>query len=177
MDPRITASPPRPPERPLDRPLARAIVALGSNLGDRLHYLRFALEELGPIAAVSSIYETAPVGGPADQGDFLNMVAIVDTPLDPHAFLHQCQRIESTAGRTREVWSGPRTLDIDLLFYDDLSIATAELTVPHPRYAERGFVLAPLFDVAPERCPPNWRKFVEASTIRRIDAAVLRRAG
>ncbi len=133
-----------------------AIVALGSNLGDREDYLRGAVDRLGDVVAMSQVYETAPVGGPDGQGAFLNMVVVVHTPLDPFAFIRRCQQIESEALRQRVVHWGPRTLDVDLLFYDDVRIDSPELKVPHPRFAERRFVLAPLSEVAPERCPPDW---------------------
>ncbi|MCU1503338.1 MAG: sulD [Ilumatobacteraceae bacterium] len=139
------------------RAAARAIVALGSNLGDRLAFLRGAVDAFGPnVQALSRVYETAPIGGPEGQGAYLNMVVVVETSLDPFAMLRWCQRIEARALRQRGVRWGARTLDVDLLFYDDTSIASPELTVPHPRIAQRRFVLAPLSDVAPERCPPNW---------------------
>lgn len=160
----------------LPRPLSRAIVALGTNLGDRLGYLRLALSELAPIAAMSSIFENPAVGGPPNQGDFLNMVIVVHTGLDPIAFLHKCQRIEAAAGRRREEWSGPRTLDIDLLFYDDLHIQTLELTLPHPRFTERAFVLAPLCEVAPERCPKDWQRHVDLSVVKRLENVDLQKA-
>jgi dihydroneopterin aldolase/2-amino-4-hydroxy-6-hydroxymethyldihydropteridine diphosphokinase len=134
----------------------RAIVALGSNLGDRAGYLRFAIEELGAVVAQSQVFETDPVGGPQDQGAYLNMVVVVETSLDPFAFIRRCHRIEAAAQRQRMVHWGPRTLDVDLLFFDDARIDSAELVVPHPRVAERRFVLAPLAEVAPERCPPHW---------------------
>lgn len=134
----------------------RAIVALGSNLGDRQGYLRFAVDELGGIVAQSQVFETDPIGGPEEQGAYLNMVVAVDTSLDPYAFVRRCQRIESAALRQRVVRWGPRTLDVDVLFYDDISITSPELTIPHPRFAERRFVLTPLAEVAPDRCPPGW---------------------
>ena len=135
----------------------RAIVALGSNLGDRVGYLKLAAAELGhSIVSQSQVFETAAIGGPGDQGAFLNMVVSVDTSLDPFAMLRRCQRIEALALRQRIVHWGPRTLDVDLLFFDDVAITSAELTIPHPRYAERRFVLAPLSEVAPELCPDNW---------------------
>lgn len=137
-------------------PSHTAILALGSNLGDRERYLRFAVDELGPVVAESHVYETAPVGGPDDQGAFLNMVIVVQTWLDPFALLRRCHRVEAAAHRERLVHWGPRTLDVDVLFYDDVTIVGPELTVPHPRIEERRFVLAPLSDVAPERCPPDW---------------------
>ncbi len=133
-----------------------AVVALGSNLGDRVGFLRFAVRELGPLVRQSRVYETDPVGGPDQQGAYLNMVVVVETPLDPFAFIRRCQRIEALAGRQRIVHWGPRTLDLDLLFYDDAHIHTDELYVPHPRIFQRRFVLHPLSDVAPERCPDGW---------------------
>lgn len=133
-----------------------AIVALGSNLGDRRSYLRLAVRELGTVTAMSQVYETAPIGGPDAQGPYLNMVVRVDTPLDPFAFLRRCQRIEASALRQRVVHWGPRTLDVDLLFFDDVHIVSDELIVPHPHINERRFVLAPLSEVAPDRCPPGW---------------------
>jgi len=145
--------------RQLDVPVRQhhtAIVALGSNLGDRVAYLRAGIEELGGVLRQSRVYETEPVGGPDHQGPYLNMVAVVETPLDPFAFIRRCQRIEALAGRQRIVHWGPRTLDIDLLFYDDAVIQSDELTVPHPRVCERRFVLNPLSEVAPNRCPEGW---------------------
>ena len=133
-----------------------AVVALGSNLGDRAGFLRLGVDALGGVLRQSRVYETEPVGGPDDQGAYLNMIVVVQTPLDPFAFIRRCQRIEATAGRQRLVHWGPRTLDVDLLFYDDATIDTTELTIPHPRYAQRRFVLHPLSDVAPERCPEGW---------------------
>jgi dihydroneopterin aldolase / 2-amino-4-hydroxy-6-hydroxymethyldihydropteridine diphosphokinase len=133
-----------------------AIVALGSNLGNRVGFLRYGLGELGGVLRQSKVYETEPVGGPDHQGAYLNMIAVVETPLDPFAFIRRCQRIEAMAGRQRLVHWGPRTLDVDLLFYDDARIDSEELTIPHPRYTERRFVLHPLADVAPERCPDGW---------------------
>jgi dihydroneopterin aldolase / 2-amino-4-hydroxy-6-hydroxymethyldihydropteridine diphosphokinase len=135
----------------------RAIVALGSNLGDREAHLRFALGELGGVVAQSQVFETGPVGGPEGQPAYLNMVAVLDTPLDPFAFLRRCQRIESAAMRQRTVPWGPRTLDVDVLFFDDVAVSSPELTIPHPLLDQRRFVLAPLAEVAPERCPPDWK--------------------
>lgn len=133
-----------------------AIVALGSNLGDSAAHLRAALDELGDVAATSQVFETAPIGGPDGQGAYLNMVAVVATTLDPYAFLRHCHRIEAAAGRERLVHWGERTLDIDILFYDDVTISDEALMVPHPRIGERRFVLTPLAEVAPERCPQGW---------------------
>jgi len=113
----------------------------------------------------SQVFETDPVGGPENQGAYLNMVAVLETDFDPYALMRWLHRIEADAGRVREIHWGPRTLDLDLLFYDDVSIAGGELTVPHPRYAERRFVLAPLQEVAPERCPKNWEAILPADAV------------
>ncbi|MFV0256943.1 MAG: 2-amino-4-hydroxy-6-hydroxymethyldihydropteridine diphosphokinase [Acidimicrobiales bacterium] len=134
----------------------RAVIALGSNLGAREDYLRAAVRGLGPVVAMSQVYETEPIGGPDAQGAYLNMVVVVDTPLDPFALLRRCQSLEAVANRQREVHWGPRTLDVDILFYDDARIETDDLVVPHPRIDQRRFVLVPLSDVAPERCPEGW---------------------
>ena len=135
----------------------RAIIALGSNLGDRVAYLRFGLDSLSNVIAQSQVFETDPVGGPDNQGAYLNMVAIVDTDLDPFALLRRLLQIEADANRVRVERWGPRTLDLDILFYDDYTITSEELTVPHPRFAERRFVLEPLAEVASEHCPSHWR--------------------
>jgi 2-amino-4-hydroxy-6-hydroxymethyldihydropteridine diphosphokinase len=132
----------------------RAYLALGSNLGDRVANLQLAVDELGRTAgirvvAVSRVYETAPVGGPP-QDAYLNAVVAVDTGLAPLDLLHECNRIEAVAARERTVRWGPRTLDVDVLLVGDERVDTEELTVPHPRMWERGFVLAPLRDVAPD---------------------------
>jgi dihydroneopterin aldolase/2-amino-4-hydroxy-6-hydroxymethyldihydropteridine diphosphokinase len=141
------------------------IVALGSNLGDRLGYLKFAVGELGNVVTMSQVFETEPVGGPDDQGAYLNMVVKVHTALDPYAFIRRCQRIEANALRQRIVHWGPRTLDVDMLFYDDVHIDSEHLTVPHPRINERRFVLTPLSEVAPERCPADWNSVLPPSEI------------
>jgi dihydroneopterin aldolase/2-amino-4-hydroxy-6-hydroxymethyldihydropteridine diphosphokinase len=135
----------------------KALLALGSNIGDRAAYLRFAIDRLGDrVTAQSQVFETDPVGGPENQDAYLNMVVAIDTELDPYALLRWLHRIEADAGRERVIHWGPRTLDIDLLFFDDVVIDGGNLAVPHPRYAERRFVLAPLSEVAPERCPADW---------------------
>jgi 2-amino-4-hydroxy-6-hydroxymethyldihydropteridine diphosphokinase len=138
--------------------VVRAYLAIGSNLGDRLAHLQFAVDELAAapgvqVGAVSRVYETAPVGGPK-QDPFLNGVVAVDTDLDPHALLALAQRIEVGAQRVRVERWGPRTLDVDVLLYDDVRLDDPDLTIPHPRMWERGFVLAPLRDVAPGLVDP-----------------------
>lgn len=135
----------------------RSALALGSNLGDRLATLQAAvgaIGELGIVLAVSSLYETAPVGGP-EQGPFLNAVVVVDTELEPAELLAAALRIEQEEGRVRQERWGPRTLDIDVITVLDSSgspvvVSTSDLTVPHPRAAERRFVLEPLAEVWPQ---------------------------
>lgn len=133
-----------------------AIIALGSSLGDREGFLRLAVTSLPGVRAMSQVFETDPIGGPDGQDSYLNMVVLLETDLDPYALLRRCQGIEGEALRQRVIHWGPRTLDLDVLFYDDIRIDDPQLTIPHPRYAERRFVLAPLAEVAPERCPPDW---------------------
>lgn len=147
------------------RPVRRAFVALGSNLGDRESYLRGALAELGTVVAESQVYETAPVGGPDDQGPYLNMVVEVETTLDPFALLRRCQRIEAEAMRQRVVRWGPRTLDVDIVLYEGVTTQSDELTLPHPRFTERRFVLAPLAEIAPELCPEGWDEALPAADV------------
>jgi 2-amino-4-hydroxy-6-hydroxymethyldihydropteridine diphosphokinase len=135
----------------------RAFLGLGSNLGDRLGYLQLAVDGLAAspgvhVVAVSPVYETAPVGGP-EQPDYLNAVAEVDTTLTARELLALANAIEAEAERVRKERWGPRTLDVDVLLVGDEHHETPELTVPHPRMAERGFVLAPLADLAPELVP------------------------
>ena len=149
----------------------RAIVALGTNLGDRVNYLRLAIGELGTaIINQSQVFETAPIGGPTNQGAYLNMVVAVNTALDPFAMLRRCQRIESLALRQRVVHWGPRTLDVDLIFYDDVTITSPELTIPHPRFGERRFVLAPLSEIAPQLCPTGWDTTLPPDDIKPLGA-------
>lgn len=127
----------------------RVFLSLGSNLGDRMEHLRQGVESLPGLVAVSPVYETAPVGGP-DQGAFLNIVAELDVDLDPYELLGLCHRIESAAQRVRDVRWGPRTLDVDIIWMDGVEMDTERLTVPHVRWKERRFVLAPLRDLAPD---------------------------
>ncbi|MEX2279296.1 MAG: 2-amino-4-hydroxy-6-hydroxymethyldihydropteridine diphosphokinase [Acidimicrobiia bacterium] len=130
----------------------RATIALGSNLGNRLTQLRnglAGLRELGQVEAVSSLYETDPVGGPR-QGRYLNAVVLIETDLGPDTLLEGLHRIEGSSDRTRDVHWGPRTLDLDLITYGDRRISEPHLVLPHPRAHERRFVLAPLAEVAPD---------------------------
>ena len=133
---------------------ARAYLALGSNLGDRARNLQTAIDSLAAVpkvtvVAASSVYETDPLGGP-DQGRFLNAVVAVDTELTPRELLGVAHNLEHDAGRVRVEHWGPRTLDVDVLLVGDSIVSEPDLVVPHPRMWERGFVLAPLHDVAPD---------------------------
>ncbi|MBS1264369.1 MAG: 2-amino-4-hydroxy-6-hydroxymethyldihydropteridine pyrophosphokinase [Acidimicrobiaceae bacterium] len=127
----------------------RAFLGLGSNVGDRWEHLRGAVAEMPDVVEVSTVYETAPVGGP-EQGPYLNCVVRLDTGLSPRALLELCREREKAAGRLRRVRWGPRTLDVDVLWVDGESVDEEDLIVPHPRMYERAFVLVPLRDVAPD---------------------------
>ncbi|HWD54803.1 MAG TPA: 2-amino-4-hydroxy-6-hydroxymethyldihydropteridine diphosphokinase [Acidimicrobiales bacterium] len=131
----------------------RAFIGLGSNLGDRRAHLRAAVEGLragGDVIAVSPVYETAPVGGPAGQDDFLNLVVELATADTPRALLERCRALEAAAQRVRRERWGSRTLDADVLWVEGEQVDEADLVVPHPRLWERRFVLAPLADLAPD---------------------------
>jgi 2-amino-4-hydroxy-6-hydroxymethyldihydropteridine diphosphokinase len=143
-------------------PTTRALLGLGSNLGDRWAHLRRAVDQLRaggrtPVTAVSRVYETEPVGGPDGQGPYLNVVVelAVPTGTDPYRILEECRRLEAAAGRVRTVRWGPRTLDADVLWIDGVALDDPELTVPHPRWRERMFVLAPLAELAPDLVGPE----------------------
>jgi 2-amino-4-hydroxy-6-hydroxymethyldihydropteridine diphosphokinase len=131
-----------------------AYLGLGSNLGDRLAHLQAAVDSLAAapgvqVVAVSHVYETTPVGGPL-QDDYLNAVVAVETSLDPRGLLALAQHLERQEHRVRHERWGPRTLDVDVLVVGDERVSEPDLVVPHPRLAERAFVLVPLADVAPE---------------------------
>jgi 2-amino-4-hydroxy-6-hydroxymethyldihydropteridine diphosphokinase len=135
----------------MSRP-ATAYIGLGANLGDRAATLREAarrLGELGTITAVSSFYETEPVGF-REQPSFLNAVIALETDLPPAALFDALLAIERDLWRVRSFRNAPRTLDLDILLQDDLVMDTPELTLPHPRMHERAFVLAPLAEIAPD---------------------------
>ncbi|MBM7573179.1 2-amino-4-hydroxy-6-hydroxymethyldihydropteridine diphosphokinase [Aquibacillus albus] len=142
-----------------------AYVALGSNISPRFTYLQKAIDLLSTYEEIeviqqSSIYETIPVGY-AEQGNFLNMVVKIRTSLDPLVLLSYCQSIEKKLGRKREIKWGPRTIDLDILLYNEENIKTEQLTVPHPRMHERAFVLIPLCDIDPSINIPFLNKTVK----------------
>ena len=134
--------------------MTRAFLALGSNLGDRLAHLQAAIDFLHAepeltVRAVSPVYETDPVGGPV-QDDFLNAVIEIATDRSPHQLLEIAHAAEAAADRVRVERWGPRTLDVDIVFIDGVTVDEPDLTVPHPRWRERDFVLAPMHDLAPD---------------------------
>lgn len=137
-------------------------MGLGSNLGDRRGRLAGALAAMPGRAAVSGLYETDPVGGPPGQPPYLNLVAELHTALSPRELLGLARRLEEAAGRVRSQRWGPRSLDVDVLLVGDLRVSEPDLVVPHPRMAERGFVLLPLADLAPDvvdrLAGPGWRE-------------------
>lgn len=139
--------------------MAEAALALGSNLGDSAAILQGAIDDLASVddivvMGVSRAYETDPVGGP-EQDAYLNAVVVVRTGLDPWQLLAVTQSIEQHWHRTREVRWGPRTLDIDILAFDADTVDSDDLVIPHPRAHERGFVLVPWADVAPDAVIPG----------------------
>lgn len=136
-----------------------AYIALGSNLGPREKNIAAALNALQStrdieVVAVSGLYETEPVGGPPGQSKFINAAAHLRTPLDPHRLLALCLNIEASLGRKRDANWGPRTIDLDILFFDEEIHSEPELMIPHPLLHERHFVLAPLCEIAPDLVHP-----------------------
>lgn len=131
-------------------------LALGSNLGDRLSNLKSAIANLAPqlnLKAKSPVYETPPWGF-TNQAAFLNQVVKAETYMDAPALLRHLKRLEKALGRTPTFENGPRVIDMDILFFDDLIINSPPLTIPHPRLHERAFVLVPLADIAPDFVHP-----------------------
>ena len=139
--------------------MTRAFIGLGSNVGDRLQFLRRAVRHLGDavgiqVRGVSSVYETEPVG-PASQAWFLNAVAAVDTSLSPVTLLAQTQAIERALGREATYHWGPRTIDLDILVHGGTQVRTATLTIPHAELCHRAFVMIPLLELEPTLVLPD----------------------
>src|SRR6185369_12230441 len=127
-------------------------LALGSNMGPRQANLKNAISNLTPqmnVRAKSQVYETPPWGF-ADQPPFLNQVIMAETYLEPEALLHHLKRLETALGRVPNFQNGPRLIDMDILFFDDLVVNSTVIQIPHPRMHERPFVLMPLADIAPD---------------------------
>ena len=164
----------------LSRPRSTVFVALGSNLDHPVMHVQRALRDIDELpetalAQVSTLYETNPVGG-RDQPQFVNAVARIETLLSPHDFLARLHAIEAQHGRHRnsisEEKNEPRTLDLDILMFDDAQINERGLTVPHPRMHERAFVLVPLVEIAPEVKIPG--KGVAKTFLATLDTAGVR---
>ena len=144
---------------------ARVFLAVGSNLGDRVKNLARAVSQLKQAHGIefvraSNTYETEPVGGPS-QGKYLNAVWEIRTHLSPHNLLQMLLMIETSLGRERQGRNFPRTLDLDILFYDQKIIHEQGLVIPHPRLHERAFVLNPLCDLAPDWIHPEFQKTIQ----------------
>jgi 2-amino-4-hydroxy-6-hydroxymethyldihydropteridine diphosphokinase len=142
-------------------------LGLGSNVGDRAAHLRAAISMLGErgmeVEAVSSAYETEPVGEVLDQPDFLNAAIRVRTELEPEKLLDLCKEIEAERGRTLDApRHSPRPLDVDLLLLGDLELSTERLTLPHPEVTSRRFVLAPLLELDPELSLPDGTRLADS---------------
>jgi 2-amino-4-hydroxy-6-hydroxymethyldihydropteridine diphosphokinase len=145
--------------------LAEVYLSLGSNIGDRIRYLKRAIGKIGEsdsvvIRKISPVYETDPVGNP-DQPRFLNVVISIETTLKPLRLLDYLLDIEEKLGRERNEKWGPRTIDLDILLFDELITSSDRLTLPHPRMHQRKFVLVPLSQVNPNLFHPSLKKSVE----------------
>jgi 2-amino-4-hydroxy-6-hydroxymethyldihydropteridine diphosphokinase len=156
-----------------------AFLLAGSNLGDRKDNLEYAASSLataGTVLKISSYFETEPVGY-LNQPWFFNQAIELETFLTPSELLLCCQRIETCRGRIRTFPNAPRTLDLDILLYGDLSVIQEDLIIPHPRLAERRFALEPLAQIAPDAVHPLLKKSIQSlletcpdlSTVRLID--------
>jgi len=153
-------------------------VALGTNLGDRLANLRRAIKSMPPeiiVLAESHVYETPPWGY-EDQPAFLNMVIKAETGLEPEPLLKFLKQLEVELGREQNFRWGPRLIDLDILFYDDLVLDSPPLVTPHPRLHERAFVLVPLVDVAPDLVHPVFQKRV-SDLLAELDTKGIARFG
>lgn len=150
-----------------------ACVALGANIGDPLRQIEAGFTALAALPgtrliARSSLYRSAPVGY-ADQPDFINAVALIETTLTPHALLDAVLGIERENGRVREFPNAPRTLDLDIVLYGDVILRESGLTIPHARMLERAFVMVPLAEIAPDTVVPGQGRVSDLA--RRVDAA------
>jgi 2-amino-4-hydroxy-6-hydroxymethyldihydropteridine diphosphokinase len=160
-----------------EQPVRRVVLSLGSNLGDRLELLQGAVDALTDtpdlqVLAVSPVYETDPVGGPA-QPDYLTAVLVAEGPHSPRTLLERALAVENAFDRVRDVRWGPRTLDVDLVAVGDLVLDEPDLQLPHPRAGERAFVLVPWLDVDAAAALPGAGPV--ADLVERLDVSVLRR--
>ncbi len=166
------------------KPLRKVVYSLGSNLGDRLGNLQGALDALRDtpdviVVDVSAVYETEPVGGPADAPAFLNLVVVAETTLDPRTLLERALAVEDAYGRVRAERWGPRTLDVDLVVVGDTVSDEPDLRLPHPRAFERAFVLVPWVEIDPRAELPGKGSVAElllaappSGVVRRDDLVV-----
>lgn len=148
-----------------------AVVAVGANLGDAQASVRQALHDVAALprsrlVRASSLYRSAPyeAAGP----DFINAVVCIETELSPHELLQALQALEARSGRERPYKNAPRTLDLDVIFHGDQVLNTATLTLPHPRWQERAFVLMPLAEICPARVSPEMLNAVKGQAIDRV---------
>jgi 2-amino-4-hydroxy-6-hydroxymethyldihydropteridine diphosphokinase len=151
----------------------RVAIALGSNLGDSLSILKAALQVLAEtpgiqVEAQSPVYQTVAIGPP--QPDYLNLCALLSTSLIPQSLITQLLETEAQFGRVRRERWGPRLLDIDLLLFDDLILSQPGLDIPHPRMAQRAFVLVPLSDIAPSWVEPVSQQTI-AELVQQVDCS------
>ena len=163
----------------MSRAPQRAVLALGSNLGDRLGMLQGAVDALAnapdlDVLTVSGVYETAPVGGPPGQDPYLNAIMLVDTTLPASVLLERCLTVEGAFGRRRTQRWGSRTLDIDVITYDDQISEDETLTLPHPRAYERAFVLIPWLALDHAAWLPGRGRVAELPAAHRPDGVVAR---
>lgn len=145
--------------------MVKAYLGLGSNIGDRAHQLQQAIRIIDQyqyidVTSISPIYETEPVGY-TDQPQFLNLCIEIETTLNPQELLKRCLETEEALHRVRKIRWGPRTLDVDILLYGNEIIEEDNLIIPHPRMAERAFVLIPLNDIASKHIEPRSQKLIE----------------
>lgn len=161
----------------LENAMHSAVLSLGANTGDPQRQLDEALRAIDQFASVdtvSSLYETAPVGN-VSQPEFLNVAALVRTHLDLMTFHPALRKIEVDLGRIQTVRNGPRPIDIDIVFFDDCIVDRPGLTVPHPRYADRNFVLYPLYEIVPDWICPVRHQPVSVILRTCRDTAAVRR--
>lgn len=154
--------------------LSRVCVAFGANLGDAQRTVSKAIELVGQVSGTdlikaSSLYRSEPIE--AQGPDFVNAVALFDTVLQPQDLLTELQKLEDQYGRKRPFKNAPRTLDLDLIFYDDLILNSDRLTLPHPRWSERAFVVLPMMDICPERVSQAHLDAIKNQFIERIVAS------
>jgi 2-amino-4-hydroxy-6-hydroxymethyldihydropteridine diphosphokinase len=147
--------------------MTTAWIGIGSNVGERALFGRRAVEELGnengvEVTGISSLYETSPIGGPP-QRSYINLVARIETTLEPRPLLETTQRIEKRLGRDESAirW-GPRVIDLDVLLFGEEKISEPDLEIPHPRLKERRFVLIPLLEIDPELTDPWGTRYADA---------------